>query len=1176
MSAHSIRDRSELPLDVLDRIDRICDQFEAAWAGGETPRIEDYLGAIAVEHRTELLGALLAAEIDARRNRGERPEPAEYNGRFPTEFAAIASAFTATRARGRAVAQRALSRPDTGRDLLFGLIALQNGLVEQDELVAAFRAWTRDKARPLAAHLAERAGLDGDDLLAVEALVARHLKKHGGDSGKSLAAVAGPRGVLESLAQLGDADLGGTLSQVGSGARPGDRDPDCTTTFSVGTATSDGERFQVLRPHARGGLGAVYVALDSELHREVALKQILDQHADDPGSRTRFLLEAEITGGLEHPGIVPVYGLGTYPDGRPYYAMRFIRGDSLKEAIDRLHSPQENRLGDRPGLSEAHENRPVSVAVGRRDAAHESKAPGPSAFETRKLLRRFTDVCNAIEYAHSRGVLHRDLKPGNVIVGKHGETLVVDWGLAKPLGRTESGTADDERPLTPHWSSGSVETVAGSAMGTPAYMSPEQAEGRLERLGPRSDVYSLGATLYCLLTGVPPFEGEVADVIRAVQRGAFRPPRAIDPAIDRALEAVCLKSMALQPEDRYGSARALVDDVEHWLADEPVTAFPETFSRRAWRWGRRNRTAVSAAGVAVMAVMIGLAAFSTFEARANSALQKAREATERALVETRESKEETERALGETKTAKRAADEALAQSEESRKQAEAVSNFLVETFRSPDPKQDGKEIKVAALLDRASTRLDEKFAGSKATHAAMLHALGRTYTDLGIYDKAIALLTKARGEREATLGLEHLDTLATNNYLARAYQQADRTADAIVLYKATLKLLEAKGQPDDERTLAIRTNLATSYWYAGRVADSVTLQEETLKLLEAKVGSNHERTLNSRHNLAIAYAAAGRLPEATALLERVFEQRSATLAPDHPDLLKTRINVALAYRSAGRLSEAIAIHEGTLKLMEPKLGPTHSDTLAVRINLGVAYQLSDRLFDAISLHEQTIKLTEATLAPNHRLTLMARNNLGGALTSAGRVSEAISLYKVTLKKFEANLGPDHPLTCECREGLAAAYEALHRWSDAETLTRDTLARRRKTESAALAQTLLELGWNLLNQRRWSEAELLLRECVAIRDKHAPGDWDRYDAMSVLGASLLGQGRFAEAEQPIVEGFQGMKARESKIGAQDRQRLIGAAERVVHLYENWGKPDTATSWKVKLGMPDLPVNVFTWP
>jgi len=479
---------------------------------------------------------------------------------------------------------------DPSRDLLFGLIALQNGLIDQDRLVMAFRSWARDKARPLAEHLA---CLDADQRAGVHVMVALHLKKHGGDPARSLAAINPGRSTRESLARVGDAEIEASLHHLGSTLDQVGEEDDRTASYHVGSARSDGQRFRVLRPHARGGLGAVFVALDTELNREVALKQILDQHADDATSRARFLVEAEITGGLEHPGIVPVYGLGAYGDGRPSYAMRFIRGDSLKEAIESFHADPLLKTD-----------------------------PGRRFLELRKLLRRFTDVCDAVGYAHSRGVLHRDIKPGNIIVGKHGETLVVDWGLAKATGRVESPLQSGERLLVPSSGSGSAETLPGSALGTPAYMSPEQSRGELDRLGPQSDVYSLGATLYCLLTGRPPFEhDDIGAVLRAVGKGEFPEPRKHDETVDRALEAVCLKAMALRPEDRYATPRALAEDIELWMADEPVSAWREPLSRRARRWARRNRTVVTAVAAAVLVALAGTAAVLVVQTRANQALQ---------------------------------------------------------------------------------------------------------------------------------------------------------------------------------------------------------------------------------------------------------------------------------------------------------------------------------------------------------------------------------------------------------------------------------------------------------------------------------------------------------------------------------------------------------------------------
>jgi formylglycine-generating enzyme required for sulfatase activity/tRNA A-37 threonylcarbamoyl transferase component Bud32 len=454
--------------------------------------------------------------------------------------------------------------PAADRNLLFGILALQMDFVSRDALIAAMNAWVLEKTRPLGQVLVGHQALRPEKRELLEALVQAHLEMHGNDPEQSLAAVSSLRSVRQDLQQIADADVQASLVHVA--AVPPLPDPDATRADTAAPAT---HRFPKLRPHARGALGAVFVARDEELHREVALKEIQGRHADNPESRTRFLLEAEVTGGLEHPGIVPVYSLGSYGDGRPFYAMRFIRGDSLKEAIERFHKEK----ADLP--------------------------PGERALRLRQLLGRFVDVCQAVAYAHSRGVLHRDLKPGNIMLGKYGETLVVDWGLAKVLGRADAEAT--EAPLQPTLSGDSAMTQTGAALGTPAYMSPEQAAGRLDLLGPRSDVYSLGATLYCLLTGQAPFaSGDAGEVLGQVQRGDYPAPRALDRGIHPALEAICRQAMALQAEGRYASPQALADDLEKYLADEPVTPYQEPWPARLARWRRRHPTLVTATALVLL------------------------------------------------------------------------------------------------------------------------------------------------------------------------------------------------------------------------------------------------------------------------------------------------------------------------------------------------------------------------------------------------------------------------------------------------------------------------------------------------------------------------------------------------------------------------------------------------
>jgi tetratricopeptide (TPR) repeat protein/serine/threonine protein kinase len=476
-----------------------------------------------------------------------------------------------------------MPRHDADRNLLFGILALQMDFITRDALIAAMAAWVMEKHRPIGEILVDRGDLDPVDRAALDPMIARHLARHGGDPALSLAALSSIDTAAAALRRsIADPDVLESLASI-----PAIRSEDsyATRTGPPTEPSSSGIRYTKVRDHAKGGLGVVFVARDRELNREVALKEIQDLHADDPVSRARFLVEAEVTGGLEHPGIVPVYGLGSYADGRPFYAMRFIRGDSLKDAIARFHADDSLRSD-----------------------------PGERALALQKLLRRFLDVCNAIAYAHSRGVLHRDLKPDNVMVGRYGETLVVDWGLAKATGRTDNdaGALMPEATLHPASASGSDQTQPGSVIGTPAYMSPEQAAGRLDLLGPASDVYSLGATLYTLLTGRAPFtDKERIDVLRKVEHGEFPRPREAAPWLDPALEAICLKSMALRSQDRYPSPQTLAEDLERSLADEPVSAYPEPWTRRARRWTRKHRTAVTTTMTTalVAAVLIGSAAW---------------------------------------------------------------------------------------------------------------------------------------------------------------------------------------------------------------------------------------------------------------------------------------------------------------------------------------------------------------------------------------------------------------------------------------------------------------------------------------------------------------------------------------------------------------------------------------
>jgi serine/threonine-protein kinase len=886
------------------------------------------------------------------------------------------------------------------RNLLFGILALQMDFVSKDALLRAMNAWVMDKHKSLGAILVEHGAMAPEEHALVEAVVQRHVLNHGGDPQQSLAALSSIHSVRQQLEQVADPDLQASLAHVA--ARPPGSDLSSTTDYSAGTPTSSGLRFRVLRPHARGGLGEVFVARDEELHREVALKQIQAQH-DDPHSRSRFLLEAEVTGGLEHPGVVPVYGLGAHPDGRPFYAMRLVKGDSLKDAIRRFHA------GDGPG----------------RD-------PGQRRLALRGLLGRFVAVCNAVAYAHSRGVLHRDLKPGNVMLGPYGETLVVDWGLAKVVGRPAGGDGASEGTLRPPSAEGSAPTQVGSAVGTPPYMSPEQAAGKIDELGPASDVYSLGATLYCLLTGKAPFEGgEAGEVLRRVQQGDFPPPRQVKRTVPAPLEAVCLKAMALRPADRYGTARALADEVEHWLADEPVSAYREPWLSRLARWGRRHRPLVAAALALLVTAVAALAAGIV-------AVNGERQRTEQARKRTREALDEMS--------------------------SQVIEDWLAQK-KELEPAQRAFLEKALAYYEEFARESGHSQGVRQGVAGAHLR-VGKIRYRLGQHQEAEAAYARAR-ELYARLAAEfpadpqYRQELAHSHiYLGILLVETGRPKDAETSYRDALDLQKQLAQdfpgvPQYRQQLAVSHNqLGILLAATGRPQEAETSFRDAIELYKALAAEfpaepGYRRELAGiLNNLGLSLTQTGRLREAEPIYRDALAVQKALAAefPAEPvhrlRLARTHLSLGNLLADTGRPKEAEASCRDALVLLKQLAQdfpgvPEYRQALAhSHTSLGIPLKDAGRpqeaeaaLRDALAINKQ--------LAADFPKVPDYQNDVGNTLDELAELARRRKDYpeaRRLLEKAEPYLkrameaNPRHPdyreAFCENRQWLAATLLEL--------------------------------------------------------------------------------------------------------------------------------------------------------
>ncbi|QDV84289.1 protein kinase domain-containing protein [Stieleria magnilauensis] len=429
------------------------------------------------------------------------------------------------------------------------------------------------------------------------------------------------------LAALESADDASFLASglFGGGDRPAGLAEDGIA--EIGDASDDSaDRFELRSKHAVGGLGEVWVAWDRQLGREVALKQMRPEWSGNFNAAARFRREAEITGFLEHPGVVPIYALGQQADRRPFYAMQFIRGRTLQQVVEeQLHRPVT----------------PQALA---------SQDRSPRWYDTaslRKILDHFVDVCQTIDYAHSRQVVHRDLKPANIMLGTYGRTLVVDWGLAKWLDPSvrpsdSPGTEkeidqqiDATLSLANQNDSSVDETCQGTTLGTPRYMSPEQAAGMIDQIGPAADIYCLGATLYFILTGQAPHAGEadLQSTFNRIIEGRFDPPTKVRHEIPGALQAIILKSMATRMSQRYASAGDLAEDVQKYLADQPISVFTDPPIERTLRWARNHRAWTAALAVGLLLTFVGTIAGVMVRGEMN------RRAMEAARIETEKERE---------------------------------------------------------------------------------------------------------------------------------------------------------------------------------------------------------------------------------------------------------------------------------------------------------------------------------------------------------------------------------------------------------------------------------------------------------------------------------------------------------------------------------------------------------
>jgi len=772
-----------------------------------------------------------------------------------------------------------------------------------------------------------------------------------------------------------------------------------TTASRVSLSEKPGSEignYRLLKQIGEGGFGTVFMAEQrAPVQRKVALK-IIKLGMDTRQVIARFEAERQALAMMDHANIAKVLDAGATNTGRPYFVMELVTGDPITTYADERQMTIPQRL------------------------------------------HLFIQVCHAVQHAHHKGVIHRDLKPSNVLVSTQDDrphVKVIDFGIAKAT----------EQRLTDR----TLFTELGQFIGTPAYMSPEQAERSGLDVDTRSDVYSLGVLLYELLTGTTPFDtktlrgANLTEIQRMIREhepqwpstrlstlGNSLPgvaqlrglePRKLGTALRGDLDWIIMKALEKDRTRRYETVSGFAMDIERFLNDEPVEATPPSAAYRFRKFARRNRVPLTMAAVFGFAVLAGLgvSAYGLVQAtRERDAKVQALEATESAL--------DREKA-------------ALAEQRNARSESDAVADFLGSMLIAAAPHEQGRETTVRSVLDAAAGGVSTRFAEQPLVQARIHYLITSTYQSLGLYPEAEQHARASLATRRQILGNDHPDTLAALMALAWTLQDQGRYPEADPLFAEMRENLKKTGASTDLNVLWSKNQLATSHMQAGRYREAEALYLDALSVFEQLLGKKDRKTLSLMNNLVVLYWNQGQLDRARQLAKETYELMVDMGGPEDPLTIAMLTNLAILQHAVGDFAASEQSYLTALALHDRVVGESHINSVTMRSNLVVLYNDTKQYDKAEAFANQVLAMRGKTLDEDHQMVLATTINLGIVYAETQRLELAIKLLQDLLPRALSKFGAQHPWTWEAQEALSNALLRADREEEAEVVRREMLA-----------------------------------------------------------------------------------------------------------------------------------------